>query len=166
MSLQGHFSLFDNSMLLNLEKVMRDIAPGGPWQSGELGHQEHNEVQDKKMPNPNLWEEQPLVHPGGRLPRKQIFREGSGNAGGKNNHEPEKCFCSRQGQQHPGMHWEHCQQVRRAEHLALLSTSENTSGVLCPVPDSSVVRDMDAQELMQWRPAKMVRISVKCCKNS
>lgn len=56
MSLQGHFLLFNNSILLNLGKVMRDIAPGGPRQSGELGQWEHNEVQQKEMQNPNLGE--------------------------------------------------------------------------------------------------------------
>lgn len=59
-SLQGHFLLLNNMISLNLEKVLRDRAPGRPWQSGELGQQEHNEVQQKKMQGPNLEEEQPM----------------------------------------------------------------------------------------------------------
>lgn len=142
MSLQSHFLLFNNSILLNLEKLMRDIAPGGPrrlesWASRNV--MKFNKRKCKIL----TWGR---TTPRGRLSGKQLFREGSGDASGQNDPEPVKCFCNREGQQQPGMHGEHCQQVRRADHLALLSTGESSSGVLCPGPDSPVVRDMDAQE--------------------
>ena len=101
--------------------------PEGPRQAGELCRRESHEVPQREMPSPAPGEEQHQVptHTGGQLAKNQLCRERPGGTGEQVDHEPTTCPCSKEVQEHPGMHYaEYCQHVEGSGASSLLSPHE------------------------------------------
>jgi len=92
--------------------------PERPQQAGEMCGQECHEDPQKEMLSPAPGEEQHQapIHTGGQLAKNQICREGTGGTGEQADHESVMCPCSKEVQEHPGIHYaEHGHQVEGSD---------------------------------------------------